>query len=73
MISPIPSSLAEVLARPPVPQQAFLWKRAGSLAKMHDLPEVLNRLHHLRRKSIGRQSADLSCTIWIASMSWRPS
>jgi hypothetical protein len=43
----IPPPLAEVLAKQPIPQQAFPWKPAGWLAKMHDLPEVLNRLNHL--------------------------
>lgn len=36
----VPPSLAEVLAKPPVPQRSFPWNRSAWATATHDLPDV---------------------------------
>jgi len=43
----VPSQLAELLAAPPVPQRAFVWRRSAWLHAMHDLPNVQRVLEEL--------------------------
>ena len=47
MDSKVPPLLAEVLAKQPIPQRAFLWMPASWRKEMHDLPEVLQLLDDL--------------------------